>query len=141
MVLVIGDKELDEERLRREARENGMELEFSKVGKMVSEIAEKLYRLTCEDYDVVFTIGGTGIEDDDLAPEATNRIIDKRLPGIEYFIFRETVKNALEGMFARIVAGMRRNTFVINLPGYGYEQVFPKLIEAIKLIREGVSPV
>jgi molybdopterin adenylyltransferase len=139
-ILIIGDKVVDLDVIMKASESNGMKITLvDRIGKSVNEIAEKLYNLTCKNYDAVFTIGGTGIEDDDLTPEATERVIDKRLPGIEYFIFRETVNSALTGMFARIIAGIRRKTFVINLPGYGYERVFPKIVEAVKLIREGVK--
>ncbi len=141
VILIIGDKEIDHRSLMEAAEKNGMTIEFiERIRKRVSDVAERLYELTCQDYDAIFTIGGTGIEDDDVTPEATERVIDKRIPGLEYFIFLETVKSALTGMFARIVAGVRRKTFVVNLPGYGYEEVFPKLVEAMKQLREGVEP-
>ncbi len=141
VVLIIGEKGVDVDSLIKDAEENGMEIEtVERMKRKESEIAERLYELTCQDYDAIFTIGGTGIGDDDIAPEATLRIVDKRIPGLEYFIFSETVKSALTGMFARIVAGIRRDTFVINLPSCGYDEVLTKIIEAIKLLKEGVEP-
>ena len=141
VILIIGKNKIDSTYLMKKAHENGLKIEFvERIERKESDIAERLYELTCQDYDVVFTIGGTGIKDDDVAPEATLRVIDKRIPGLEYFIFSETVKSALTGMFARIVAGLRNKTFVINLPGCGYDTVFSKIIEAMKLLEEGVEP-
>ncbi len=141
VILIIGRNVVNTTELMKKAQENGLKIEFvERLKRKESDIAERLYELTCQDYDVVFTIGGTGIKDDDVAPEATLRVVDKRIPGLEYFIFSETVKSALTGMFARIVAGLRKETFVINLPGCGYDIVFSKIVEAIRLLKEGVEP-
>ncbi len=132
VILIVGNKEVDVTKLMKQASEKGMKIEFvERVKKRLNDLSERLYALSSQDYDVIFTIGGTGIEEDDITPEATEMVIDRKIPGLEFFIFHETVSSALSGMFARIVAGLRKNTFVINLPGVDYERVFLKIVEAI----------
>ena len=136
IIIVIGDKKYDFSQIIDEAKEMGMTIEtVENLGKRMKDISEKLYDLSNKDYDVIFTIGGTGIESDDITPEATEKIIDKKLPGLEYFIFKETVETAIVGVFSRLVAGIRGKTFIINLPSKGYEGVFSKIVEAIIEIR------
>ncbi len=140
IILVIGDKKYDFSWIIDKAKEMGMTIEtVENLEKRMKVISEKLYDLSNKDYDVIFTIGGTGIEGDDITPEATEKIIDKKLPGLEYFIFKETVETAIVGVFSRLVAGIRGKTFIINLPSKGYEGVFLKIVEAIIEIRKEVS--
>ena len=132
VVLVVGDVEVNGTDLLKMAEERGMRIEFiERVQNRLNDISERLYSLSSMDYEVIFTIGGTGIEDEDVVPEATEMVIDKKIPGLEYFILREIVDTAFEGMFARVVAGLRKDTLIINLPSTGYERVFPKIVDAI----------
>ncbi len=136
VILIVGDKKVDSTKLMKEADKLGMKIEFvERVEKKITDLSERLYSISSMGYDVVFTIGGTGIEEDDITPEATEMVIDKKIPGLEYFIFSETVKSAISGMFVRIVAGLRKKTFIINLPYIGHERVFLKIIEAITELR------
>lgn len=139
VILVIGEKEVDVTKLMKAAEEKSMKIVFvERLKKRINDISERLYALSSQDYDAIFTIGGTGIEEDDITPEATEMVIDRKIPGLEFFIFHETVSSALSGMFARIVAGLRKNTFIINLPGINYEDVFLKIVEAIHQLKKSL---
>ncbi len=137
VILVIGNVEIESSELMSQSERLGMRIDFvERVSRRINDISERLYSLSSLDYDAIFTIGGTGIEDEDVVPEATETVIDKKIPGLEYFIFREIVNTAFEGMFARIVAGLRKGTLIINLPEVGYDKVFPKIVEAIVSVKK-----
>jgi molybdenum cofactor synthesis domain-containing protein len=69
-------------------------------------------------YDVVVTTGGTGLTPADLTPEMTGRVLDKQIPGIA-----EAVRTAgaaagvPAAILSRGVAGVAKQTLIVNLPG------------------------
>jgi molybdenum cofactor synthesis domain-containing protein len=70
-----------------------------------------------ERVDLVLTTGGTGFSPRDTTPEATAAIIEKLAPGITEAIRSEGMKSTPMAMLSRAIAGIRRNTLIINLPG------------------------
>ena len=67
--------------------------------------------------DLVFTTGGTGFSPRDNTPEATAAVIEKLAPGISEAIRAEGLKNTPMAMLSRAIAGIRRSTLIVNLPG------------------------
>ena len=67
--------------------------------------------------DVVFTTGGTGFSQRDIAPEATIDACDRLAPGIAEHIRAQSAKVTPRAMLSRGVAGLRGRTLVINVPG------------------------
>lgn len=67
--------------------------------------------------DLVFTTGGTGFSPRDNTPEATAAVIEKLAPGVSEAIRAEGLKNTPMAMLSRAIAGIRRNTLIVNLPG------------------------
>lgn len=65
--------------------------------------------------DVVFTVGRSGHERADFAPEMTAELLDRSLPGVEERMHLATARRPLDLLF-RGRAGMRRGTLVVNLP-------------------------
>jgi molybdopterin biosynthesis enzyme MoaB len=65
--------------------------------------------------DVVFTVGRSGHEPADFAPEMTAALLDRPLPGIEERMYLTPARDPLALLF-RGRAGMRRGTLVVNLP-------------------------
>jgi molybdopterin adenylyltransferase len=68
-------------------------------------------------YDLILTTGGTGVSPRDVTPEATERIVDRLLPGFGEVMRMESLKKTPHAMISRAVAGIRKNTLIINLPG------------------------
>lgn len=66
---------------------------------------------------VIFTVGGTGVRPTDWAPEATRDVIDKEVPGIGEAMRNESLKKVRTAMLSRGIAGIRRTTLIVNLPG------------------------
>ena len=69
------------------------------------------------DIDVVFTTGGTGLGPRDVTPEATKAVCKQMVPGLAEMMRIESLKKAPDAMLSRAVAGIRKNTLIINLPG------------------------
>jgi molybdopterin adenylyltransferase len=67
--------------------------------------------------DVVVTTGGTGVSPRDVTPEATLRVIDREIPGMAEAMRRESMLKTPHAMISRALAGIRKTTLIINLPG------------------------
>lgn len=103
--------------------------------------------------DVILTTGGTGISDRDVTPEATLKVLTKRLPGIGEAMRRETAKVEPLALLTRAEAGIARRgggnrktrALIVNLPGNpnAVKQcleavVFPLLPRIVKLMVDDV---
>jgi len=67
--------------------------------------------------DIILTTGGTGLGKRDVTPEATLAIIEKEVPGISEIIRSESFKKTNRAILSRGVAGVRKESLIINLPG------------------------
>lgn len=78
-----------------------------------------LLKSVCDDAraDAVFTTGGTGIAARDITPEATRAAIDREIPGVAELMRYEGRKHTYLAPLSRGVAGSRRRTLIVNLPG------------------------
>lgn len=79
--------------------------------------------------DIILTTGGTGVSPRDVTPEATKAVIEKELPGMAEAMRAESLKKTPNAMLSRAIAGIRRQSIIINLPG------------SPKAVRENLSPV
>src|SRR4029453_11671525 len=69
------------------------------------------------DVNLIVTTGGTGLGPRDNTPEATQRVIEREVPGIAEAIRAESLKATRMAMLSRGVCGVRSGTLIINLPG------------------------
>jgi molybdenum cofactor synthesis domain-containing protein len=67
--------------------------------------------------NLVLTVGGTGFSPRDVTPEATLSACEKMAPGIAECMRAESRKITRRAMLSRAVAGIRKKTLIINLPG------------------------
>lgn len=81
-------------------------------------IKENLIRI-CDNNiaDLVLTTGGTGLSIRDVTPEATEEIIEKKVPGIPEAMRAYSLTITKRAMLSRATAGVRKNTLIINMPG------------------------
>jgi molybdopterin adenylyltransferase len=105
-------------------------------------IIEKLIDMV--DYqkmDLVLTTGGTGFSPRDITPEATMTVIQRRAPGIAEAMRMESMKITPRAMLSRGVAGIRRRSLIINLPGSAkaarecFETIMPALPHGLEILR------
>ena len=116
---------------------------------------EIVYRLIPDDFDkivdtlneligmkcaLILTTGGTGPALRDVTPEATKKVLDKELPGFGELMRMHSLKYVPTSILARGLAGVAKNSFILNLPGSpkaireNLEAVFPAIPYAIDLI-------
>ncbi len=67
--------------------------------------------------DLVLTTGGTGVDPRDVTPDATLEMIDREVPGMAEAMRAASLQTIPTATFSRAVAGIRRETLVVNLPG------------------------
>jgi len=92
---------------------------------------------------LVVTTGGTGFGPRDVTPEATRRVLDREAPGIAEYARAATIEKTRFAILSRGVAGIRRHTLIVNLPGSPkaavetWEALAPVLPHALDLIAGG----
>lgn len=107
-------------------------------------ITKKLFEFA-EKADLVVTTGGTGVGPRDVTPEATRAVIEKELPGFSEAMRMEGLKHTPRAMGSRAVAGIYKQTLIINLPGSpkgvaeNLAVVLPVISHTIGLIKGKVS--
>jgi molybdopterin adenylyltransferase len=81
-------------------------------------IIETLRRLSgAGGIDLIITTGGTGVAPRDVTPEATLAVIERELPGMAEAMRAESLKKTPHAMISRAVAGVAKQTLIVNLPG------------------------
>ena len=66
---------------------------------------------------LVLTTGGTGFSPRDITPEAAMEVIERPTPGIPEAMRAESMRITPKGCLSRSVAGIRKRTLIITLPG------------------------
>jgi molybdopterin adenylyltransferase len=66
---------------------------------------------------VILTTGGTGVSARDVTPEATRAILDREIPGIAELQRAKGLEQTRFSVLSRAVAGSRKQTLIVNLPG------------------------
>jgi len=89
---------------------------------------------------LILTTGGTGFSPRDNTPEATAAVIEKQAPGIAEAIRYYGLQKTPKAMLSRAVAGIRKQSLIINLPGSergareSLEAILDTLPHAIELL-------
>lgn len=92
--------------------------------------------------DIILTTGGTGFSPRDITPEATSSVIERPAPGLAEAMRTASLEVTPHAMLSRAVAGIRKRTIIINLPGSpkaaleNLEVVLPVLPHAVQLLDE-----
>lgn len=83
--------------------------------------------------DLILTTGGTGLAKRDVTPDATLEVIEKEVPGISEIIRSESFKKTDRVILSRGVAGIRKESLIINLPGSpkGVRESLEIILEAL----------
>jgi molybdenum cofactor synthesis domain-containing protein len=100
-------------------------------------------RAALEGADVIVTTGGTGLHPNDQTPEATTDVIQRPVAGIAEAMRAAALAVTPMGMLSRAVAGIARDTLIVNLPGSpkgaveNLSAVLPVLGHAVDQLRGG----
>lgn len=98
-----------------------------------------------EGVDLVISTGGTGVSPSDVTPEATRPLLDKEIPGIGEAMRQASLLKTANAMLSRGIAGIRKESLIINLPGSekaareNIAAVLPTLAHAIYKIKGGMK--
>ena len=88
--------------------------------------------------DLLLTTGGTGFSERDVTPEATMAVVEKLTPGIPEAMRTYSLRYSTRSMLSRAVAGIRKHTLIVNLPG-SPKAVRENLEYAIDALHHGVE--
>ena len=81
-------------------------------------LAGKLQEIAdSEKAELILTTGGTGFSERDVTPEATEEVIERKVPGIPEAILAYSMTITKRPMLSRATAGIRGKTLIVNLPG------------------------
>jgi molybdopterin adenylyltransferase len=87
---------------------------------------------------LVLTVGGTGMGPRDRTPEATRRVIDREAPGLAEAMRVNGAKSNEFAWLSRGIAGLKRTTLIVNLPG-SKRGAHESLESILPLLRHGVE--
>jgi molybdenum cofactor synthesis domain-containing protein len=68
-------------------------------------------------FDLILTTGGTGVSPRDVTPEATVKVIDRRLRGVEQAMMATSLKKTPHAVVSRAIAGTLGTSLIVNMPG------------------------
>lgn len=109
------------------------------------EIARALVDLSNRGYDLVLTTGGTGFGPRDITPEVTRKLLDRQAPGLAEAMRAASAQVTQNAWLQRGIAGMRRSTLIVNLPGSrkgateNLQIILPVLPHALRHLRGDTS--
>ena len=95
--------------------------------------------------DLIVTTGGTGVSPSDRTPEATRSVIELEIPGIAEAMRQASLAKTKNAVWSRGIAGIRKESLIINLPGSkkaameNIEIVLPALEHGIYKLKGGTA--
>jgi len=105
------------ENFLKENIENEFEIVYRLIPDEFEEIVKTLKELVDKKCSLILTTGGTGPAKRDVTPEATREVIEKELPGFGELMRMHSLKYVPTSILARGIAGVVKNSFILNLPG------------------------
>ena len=141
-ILTISDKGSQGERedlsgkvIKEVAKKINGEVKYYKIIPDEKDIIQEELIKTVDELhlDLILTTGGTGLAKRDVTPDATLEIIEKEVPGISEIIRSESFKKTDRAILSRGVAGIRKESLIINLPGSpkGVRESLETILEAL----------
>ena len=103
-------------------------------------IAGRLVHWSQEGAALVLTVGGTGLGPRDHTPEATRSVMDREAPGLAEAMRAVGAERNPYAWLSRGVAGLRRSTLIVNLPG-SRRGAQESLAAILPLLRHGLQVV
>jgi molybdopterin adenylyltransferase len=107
------------EKIRAIVEERGYEVGYYRILPDERELLQEAMRELCDEnkVDLILTTGGTGFSLRDVTPEATAAVAERMVPGIPEAMRAYSMTITKRAMLSRGVAGIRKRTLIVNLPG------------------------
>ncbi|MBR3499323.1 MAG: MOSC domain-containing protein [Selenomonadaceae bacterium] len=108
-------------------------------------IVDKLIELADAGVGLILTTGGTGFAIRDITPEATLEVCTRLAPGIPEAMRNLSLQVTGRAMLSRAVAGLRKRSLIVNLPGSPkavdecLNFVLPQLRHGIEILRGDIT--
>lgn len=121
LVVVVGDRASEDSRTQELMvellGEDGYYVDaVIDVPSVKSRIRQALETGVVGGVDLVVTVGGVGVGPRDRVPEATRKVLDRRLQGIEEALRASALSaGALDGALSRGLAGVSGSTVIVNI--------------------------
>ncbi|HEY4744584.1 MAG TPA: MogA/MoaB family molybdenum cofactor biosynthesis protein [Desulfuromonadaceae bacterium] len=109
--------------------------DFDRIVEVLTEWAD------ADSADLILTTGGTGVSPRDATPEATQRVVERVVPGLGELMRLKSLEKTVMAPLSRAMAGIRGRTLIVNLPGSpkgaleNLEAVWPVIGHAVEKIR------
>lgn len=110
------------------------------------QLAEAMRKIADEGKaDLILTTGGTGFSMRDCMPEATLDVVERQVPGIPEAMRAYSMQFTGRAMLSRAMAGIRKETLIVNLPGSPkavgetLEYIFPQLVHGVEILTGAAS--
>ena len=93
--------------------------------------------------DLIVTTGGTGVSPRDRTPEATRNVIELEVPGLSEAMRQSSLRQTMQAVWSRGIAGIRKKCLILNLPGSrkaaqeNLEEVLPALQHGLYKLKGG----
>ena len=90
--------------------------------------------------DLILTTGSIGFREKDCAPDALMEVADRLLPGIPEALRAYNMRYTKKIILDRSVAGIRKNTLMINLPSSAkmakedMEYILPEIVQTVEIL-------
>ena len=95
--------------------------------------------------ELILTTGGTGFSQRDVTPEATEDVIERRVPGIPEAMRAFSLTITKRAMLSRAASVIRGRTLIVNLPGSpkavreSLDFVLPNLYHGLDVLKGEVT--
>lgn len=108
-----------------------------------NEIEKQLQDYCAAGIRLIVTTGGTGLGPRDVTVEATEKVIERTMPAVMNALQSYGQQRTPYAMLSRGLAGVCKNTVIVNLPGSsrgaeeGMNAIFPALLHVYKMMAGG----
>lgn len=102
-----------------------------------SEVLESLVRKASQEYNMIFTTGGTGIGPRDITVDTVRPLLSKEIPGIMEMIRIKYGMEKPNALLSRSVAGLAGKALLYTLPG-STRAVREYMTEILKILKHTV---
>ncbi len=129
--------------IKKILEENDISVVFMKALPTDRQVLSTVMQRMADDTlaDLILVTGGSGCAPTDCTPEATMDIIERPVPGIPEALRAHMATITKRSMLNRGVAGIRKETLIVNIPGKAgaakesMRFMLPELIHAVKVIK------